>query len=31
VYAVVLEKLVPAAWHRADRYANNRKRRTMVG
>jgi transposase, IS6 family len=24
VYPVVLEELLPAAWHRADRYANNR-------
>jgi transposase-like protein len=24
VYPVVLEGLVPAAWHRIDRYANNR-------
>ena len=23
-YPVVLEELVPAAWHRTDRYANNR-------
>jgi transposase-like protein len=24
VYPAVLEELVPAAWHRTDRYANNR-------
>jgi transposase-like protein len=24
VYPAVLEELLPAAWHRADRYANNR-------
>jgi transposase-like protein len=24
VYPVVLEELLPAAWHRTDRYANNR-------
>ena len=24
VYLVVLEELLPAAWHRTDRYANNR-------
>jgi transposase-like protein len=24
VYPAVLEGLVPAAWHRTDRYANNR-------
>jgi len=23
-YPVVLEELLPAAWHRSDRYANNR-------
>jgi transposase-like protein len=24
VYPVVLEELLPPAWHRTDRYANNR-------
>ena len=24
VYPAVLEELLPAAWHRTDRYANNR-------
>jgi IS1 family transposase len=24
VYPIVLEELLPAAWHRTDRYANNR-------
>jgi transposase-like protein len=30
-YPMVLEELLPAAWHRTDRYANNRVEATMVG
>jgi transposase-like protein len=28
-YPIVLDELLPAAWHRTDRYANNRLRLTM--
>jgi transposase, IS6 family len=30
-YPVVLEELLPAAWHRTERYANNRVEPTMAG
>jgi IS6 family transposase len=30
-YPIVLEEVLPAAWHRTDRYANNRVEPTMAG
>jgi hypothetical protein len=30
-YPVVLDELLPAAWHRSDRYANTGSRPTMAG
>jgi transposase-like protein len=30
-YPVLLEELLPAAWHRTDRYANNRVEADMAG
>jgi transposase-like protein len=30
-YPMVLEELLPAAWHRTERYANNRVEPTMAG